>query len=71
MELSENLLKLTPREIEVVKMVAEGMTSKEIAKRFSLSHRTAEWYQEEIRGKLGAKSQGNLVAIAIRSGIIK
>lgn len=70
MELSEYLLKLTAREIQILGMVAEGMTGKEIANHFAISRRTVEKYQEEIKDKLGAKNQAHALTIAYRSGII-
>ena len=44
---------LTPRELEVAALVAEGLTNKEIAARLVLSERTAEGHVEHIRDKLG------------------
>ena len=44
---------LTPRELEVAALVAEGLTNKEIAARLFLSERTAEGHVEHIRDKLG------------------
>lgn len=70
MELSEDLLKLTAREMQILKMVSDGMTGKEIADHFRISRRTIEKYKEEILEKLGARCQAQAVAIALRTGII-
>jgi DNA-binding CsgD family transcriptional regulator len=48
-----NASALTPRELEVAALVAEGLTNKEIAARLFLSERTAEGHVEHIRDKLG------------------
>lgn len=48
-----NTSALTPRELEVAALVAEGLTNKEIAARLFLSERTAEGHVEHIRDKLG------------------
>lgn len=70
MELSDDLLKLTAREIQVLKLTADGLTGKEIGEQFEISRRTVEQYRETIREKLGAQNQAEAVAIGIRSGII-
>jgi PAS domain S-box-containing protein len=48
--------KLTPREREVVSLLVEGKTSKEIARHLSLSHRTVEVYRARLLKKYGASS---------------
>jgi DNA-binding CsgD family transcriptional regulator/DNA-binding beta-propeller fold protein YncE len=50
-------LRLTRREDEVARLVAEGMTNREIAERLFISERTAEHHVEQVRNKLGFRSR--------------
>lgn len=60
---------LTPREIEVLRLLARGMTNKELAAELSLSVRTAESHHANLMAKLGVNSLADLVRIAIRDNI--
>ena len=53
---------LSPREREVAELVAEGLTSREIAERLVISERTAEGHVEQIRNKLGFHSRAQIAA---------
>lgn len=55
---------LTRREQEVAGLVAEGLTSREIAQRLFISERTAEGHVEQIRNKLGFRSRAQIAAWA-------
>ena len=70
MELSEYLFRLNPKEIEVLKLMAEGRRSKEISPVLGISPRTVEGRITNIIEKLDARSQAHAVAIGIRIGII-
>ena len=61
---------LTPRERQVVQLVAEGRTSKEIASLLGLSVKTAESYRNRIMEKLDIHDTAGLVRYAIRHGLI-
>jgi DNA-binding CsgD family transcriptional regulator len=61
---------LSPREIQVLKLVAEGSTSKEIARLLGLQPATVDTYRVRIMIKLEARSVAALVRIAIRSGLV-
>jgi DNA-binding NarL/FixJ family response regulator len=61
---------LTDREREVLKLVAEGYTSKEIAEVLVVSPKTAEWYKSSLMNKLGIHSKTDLIKYAIRKHII-
>jgi DNA-binding NarL/FixJ family response regulator len=61
---------LTPREREVLHLVAEGHTSAEIAQRLTISPRTAEIHRTNLMRKLDLHSQTELVRYAIKRGII-
>jgi DNA-binding NarL/FixJ family response regulator len=63
-------LKLTRRQREVLQLVAEGKTMKEVAMVLSISTRTAESYKYEIMRILGVHSNAALVHYAIRIGLI-
>jgi two-component system nitrate/nitrite response regulator NarL len=61
---------LTPRELEVLRMVAEGLSNKEIAQRLAISEHTVKFHLNAILGKLGAQSRTEAVVSAIRRGLI-
>jgi DNA-binding NarL/FixJ family response regulator len=61
---------LTPREVEVVKLVAEGHTSDEIAGMLFISRKTVDRHPANIREKLGMRDRVDLTRYAIRRGLI-
>ncbi|HEX4638861.1 MAG TPA: response regulator transcription factor [Chthoniobacterales bacterium] len=61
---------LTPREREIVQMLAEGKSNKEVATILGISVRTAEAHRASLMHKLGIDSIAGLVRYAIRNGII-
>lgn len=61
---------LTNREREVLQMAAEGMSSSEIAKRLSISPRTAELHRGRMMNKLGLRNQTELIRYALKRGIL-
>lgn len=61
---------LTPRQREVLQMVAEGMTNSEIAERLHISPRTVENHRAALMQKLGMQNQTELIRHAIRHGLI-
>lgn len=60
---------LSPREREVLRLVAEGLSSKEIADRLCVSPKTIETHRARIMKKLGLKSFADLVKYAVREGL--
>ncbi|HKS76839.1 MAG TPA: response regulator transcription factor [Terriglobales bacterium] len=62
---------LTPREREVVQLLAEGKSSKEVATHLNLSVKTAETHRSNIMRKLGLHSVSELVLYAVRNNIIQ
>jgi DNA-binding NarL/FixJ family response regulator len=62
---------LTPREIEVLQLVAEGKSVKTIAQDLCISVRTVETHRHRIMDKLNIGSIADLVKYAIREGIIQ
>lgn len=61
---------LTPREREVLHLVAEGLTSGEIAGKLFISPRTAESHRANLMRKLGLRSRTDLVRFAFQRGIV-
>jgi DNA-binding NarL/FixJ family response regulator len=61
---------LTTREKEVLAILAEGGSNKEIASQLSISEHTAKFHVSSIISKLGATSRTEAVTLAIRLGII-
>ena len=61
---------LTPREIQVLELVAEGLPNKLIAKRLEISDQTVKFHVASICGKLGAANRTEAVRKAIRNGLI-
>ena len=60
---------LTPKEKEVLQLIAEGYSSKQIAKTFNLSLNTIHVHRNNIMKKLGIHKQTELVRFAIKEGI--
>lgn len=61
---------LTPREIEVLNLLAEGLPNKAIAARLGISDQTVKFHVSSICGKLPARNRTDAVRRAIRRGII-
>ena len=62
---------LTPREQEVVKLVAEGYTNKQIAETLVISEKTVERHRANILEKLGMRDRVELTRYAIRHGLVE
>jgi DNA-binding NarL/FixJ family response regulator len=62
---------LTPRELEVLKLIAEAHTSKEIADLLFISIKTVERHRQNILDKLGMRDRVELTRYAIRRGLIQ
>jgi DNA-binding NarL/FixJ family response regulator len=62
--------RLTPREEEVVKLVAESYTSDEIGQMLHITRRTVERHRENVLAKLGMRDRVQLTRYAIRHGLI-
>jgi DNA-binding NarL/FixJ family response regulator len=61
---------LTPREVQVLRLVAGGNANKEIAARLSLTEETVKAHIRNILGKLGANDRTHAVTIGLKRGII-
>jgi DNA-binding NarL/FixJ family response regulator len=62
--------KLTPREVEVLQLVAEGMTNKQIASELAISVKTVEKHRQQVMDKLDIHDVAGLTRYAMNSGII-
>ena len=62
---------LTPRELEVLKLIAEAHTSKEIADKLFISIKTVDRHRQNILDKLGMRDRVELTRYAIRRGLIQ
>src|SRR5260370_26151035 len=58
--------RLSPRELEVARMVVEGLTNREIAVKLFLSERTVDGHLEHIREKLGVSTRAQVTAWVVR-----
>lgn len=67
---SQSNIKLTPREIEVLKMIAEEYTNQEIADALFISIRTVDTHRRNLLEKLGLKNTASLVRFAIKKGYV-
>jgi len=65
-----SLERLTPRQREVLQLVAEGHTTKEIAKQLGISVKTAEEYRGELMSALDIHDIASLTRYAIREGLV-
>jgi DNA-binding NarL/FixJ family response regulator len=63
--------RLTPRELEVVKLIAEAFTNRQIAETLKLSEKTVESHRANVLSKLGMRDRVELVRYAIRRGLVE
>jgi DNA-binding NarL/FixJ family response regulator len=62
---------LTPRESEVLLLIAEGNTNRQIAELLTISVRTVESHRANLMGKLGLNSRVDLVRFARKHGLLE
>ncbi len=63
------LSELTDREIEIIKLIAEGLSNKEIADKLFISHRTVDTHRTNMMNKLGLHNVAGIVRFAISNGL--
>jgi two-component system response regulator NreC len=68
---SKTAERLTPRERQVLQLIAEGKATKEIARILGVSVKTAETHRAKLKDKLGIHETASLVRYAIRRGLIE
>ncbi|MDQ0585630.1 response regulator transcription factor [Streptomyces rishiriensis] len=61
---------LTPRQTEVVRLAALGLTAKETARRLGISKTTVDEHLTEARRRVGASTKSHLVGLAVAAGIV-
>jgi DNA-binding NarL/FixJ family response regulator len=61
---------LSPRELEVLKLIAEGLTSEEIAEQLFISKKTVDRHRANVLEKLGMRNRVELTRYAIRRGLV-
>ena len=62
---------LTPRELEVVKLIAEAYTNRQIAETLKLAEKTVESHRANVLSKLGMRDRVEIVRYAIRRGLVE
>jgi DNA-binding NarL/FixJ family response regulator len=68
---SDPVAQLSTREREVLRLIAEGLSAKEIARELSISSKTVEAHRTSLMRKLGARKATELVRFALRHGLIE
>jgi DNA-binding NarL/FixJ family response regulator len=63
--------KLTPRELEVVKLIAEAFTNRQIAETLKVSEKTVESHRANVLSKLGMRDRVELARYAVRRGLVE
>ncbi|MEQ9186991.1 MAG: response regulator transcription factor [Cryomorphaceae bacterium] len=66
----EMVVELTPRELDVLKLIAQEMTSNEIAEKLFISHHTVETHRKNLISKLNVRGSAGLVKYAILQGLV-
>jgi DNA-binding NarL/FixJ family response regulator len=69
LEVRQPLARLSPRQIEVLRLITEGLTSREIASRLRLSEKTVETHRSAVAQRLGIRDVAGLVRYAARVGL--
>ena len=62
---------MTPREIEVLRLIAAGLTVKEVATRLDISPKTADNHVQNIYGKIGVTTRAAAALYAVECGVLK
>jgi len=70
-EAVERIALMTPHQRVILRLFAEGLSAKEIAKKLDISSRTVESHKYQIMESLGAQSSAELIRLAIRHGIVE
>ena len=66
----DQTLQLTGRERQIVRFIAQGMTTPQIAEALSLSPETVKWHRKKILAKFSAATSAEMVRMSIEQGIL-
>jgi DNA-binding NarL/FixJ family response regulator len=64
-------IELTPRELDVIRLVAEGLSNKEIGQLLAISPRTVNFHLDNLFAKLGVRSRTEAAILALRQGWVE
>ena len=64
-------MNLTPREMEIIQLIADGLKNRQIAKKLHISYTTVKNNRSNIYKKLDCHNEGEVVALCFRKGLIK
>jgi len=67
----KNKIKLTKRELEILKLIANGFTDSEIAEKINISHRTVNGHRNNMLLKTGAKNTVSLIIFCIKNNLLE
>lgn len=67
----ESSCDLTDREVQVLRLISQGFTAREIAVRLQISAKTVENHKQRVFRKLDVQSQSHAVALALRAGLLR
>ena len=70
MEQRNSLNPLTVREVEILKLIADGYSNTKIGKFLGISHRTVDTHRTNIRNKIGVKNLAGMIRYALQANII-
>ena len=62
---------LSPRELDALRLAAQGKTSKEIAAMLGIGARTVDWHLARAAGKLGAENRTEAAVLALERGLLR
>ncbi len=69
--IAEALPEFSERELEIIVLICQQATTKEIASKLFLSIRTIEGYREKIQEKMNVKNAAGIVVYAVKNGIFR
>jgi DNA-binding NarL/FixJ family response regulator len=68
---TDQLASLTLRQREILRLLAEGLSAKQIAAKLGISHRTVEFHKYKMMESLGAKTNAEVIQFAVKHGIVE
>jgi RNA polymerase sigma factor (sigma-70 family) len=64
------LAQLTERELEIIRLIAEGLSNKEIGEKLFISHRTVDTHRTNLMSKIEVHNVAGIVKFAITNGLL-